>query len=112
MLARGIPAALSHTVPLAAGSWAALTSSMHSVPAGFGGILDKDRIQFETIYRTTLTSHVQVTAGTLGTTGLYVTGIVRVRDPGSSFWITDPVAGTPGLELRCRRPTGSWASRC
>ena len=135
ILARGMPATLTHTVPIAAGSWAALTSSLYSAPTGFGGIPDKYRTQFETTYRTTLSSHVLVIAGALGTAGLpggdvgvavttataarfrlrpgsvipvqtaagtaklYVTGIVRVRDPGSSFWITDPVAGAPVLEI-------------
>jgi putative ABC transport system permease protein len=135
ILARGMPAALTHTVPMATGSWAALTSSLYSAPTGFGGIPDKYRTQFETTYRTTLASHVQLVAGALGTAGLpradvgvsvttataarfrlhpgsvipvqsaagtvklYVTGIVRVRDPGSSFWITDPVAGAPVLEV-------------
>jgi putative ABC transport system permease protein len=137
-LAQGVPATLAHTLPVAAGSWAGLTTSLYPAPAGFGGIPVKYATQFETMYRTSLASHVQVVAGSLnsapastrdlsvsvtqataarfrlhpgsviplsptsGTGGdiaLYVTGIVRVPDPGSSFWITDPVADAPVLQV-------------
>ena len=137
-LAQGMPATLAHTLPVAAGSWAGLTTSLYPAPSGFAGIPVKDASQFETMYRTSLASHVKVVAGTLNSTApgarylsvsvteataarfrlhpgsviplsphpgsggdirLYVTGIVRPLDPGSSFWSTDPVAGTPVLQL-------------
>jgi putative ABC transport system permease protein len=33
-----------------------------------------------------------------GTVGLFVTGVMRERAPGSSFWTADPTLGTPALE--------------
>jgi hypothetical protein len=137
-LAQGVPATLAHTLPIAAGSWAGLTTSLYPAPSGFGGIAAKYASQFETTYRSSLASHVKVVAGTLNSTPasagyvavsvtedtaarfrlrpgsviplspvkgsagdirLYVTGIVRVLDPVSSFWVTDPIAGTPALQV-------------
>ena len=43
-----------------------------------------------------------------GPVGLFVTAIVRERDPGSSFWAQDPIAGTPALQQLTAASTPFW----
>ena len=121
-------------LPLAAGTWAGLTTRLFVVASGAGPRAQTQLPpELEVVYRDALTSNAQVAAGTYATTRvpagavgvaattqmayrfglhpgtrlsvttpygavlLYVTAIVAERAPASTFWMQDPIVGTPSL---------------
>lgn len=101
LVARG----LRRAVPVAAGTWAALTTAPYSAPRHFAALTD--RTQLELTYRTSLTAYTRLVAGTLGGTvpakmiGVSVTTATASRfglRPGSVVKVSTG-GGYPALRL-------------
>jgi putative ABC transport system permease protein len=133
-------------LPLAAGEWAGLTAKPIRVAAGAAARAQAGAPpQLEVSYRTSLTGHVQLVAGTFsgsrvpsgdvgvaattqtaarfgmhpgsrltlaapsGPLTLFVTGIVRERDAGATFWQQDTNLVRPSLQQTTPASPLFWA---
>ncbi|HLK78330.1 MAG TPA: hypothetical protein VKU77_32365 [Streptosporangiaceae bacterium] len=112
---------LAASVPLAPGSWAALTTNLHAVQSGTGPLPVGYHPQLEVTYREQLASHVQVLAGRIdaaaipaGQVGVAVTQQIASRyalRPGARLRLTSthgPITLLVTAIVRARDPASTF----